>query len=620
MQINKDSAMLIDVQYIKESKKDKHPDYLYLIWKDLDKNEKYMQVIPEPKWDIYFEKPEFRNHDYNKNYQHLENCDKRTVKYKDTIFAIAEDMGELGRQKLQNCFSTGNYRGLKEFYIYPYVFGADYDIRAWYRFKWLEKFDNNRPKKLTKGFLDIEADGLETIGLPNPVFCPVDLVTLIDDSTKQSYTFALIGVECKEKDMSMMTPKEKQEEMKRREMYNHRLEQQEFISSNIDYLKEEAHKMFDESYPGYDYNFYFYKDERKMLVHLFQLINKLKLDFINIWNISFDMPYMMDRMKSLGLDPKEVMCHPDFPVKECYFAKDTKNFQVKNKSDFMHLSSYTIFTDQMINYAAIRKGQKELRSNKLNAIAHDVINDSKVDYSEDGDIKTLSYNNYLLYILYNIKDVLLQCGIEQKTYDNDTYYLTSYMNMTPYESEFKQTVKLRNAQYWFYVHDQKLVPGENVNGFLYNYTEAREDDDEDEDEEKKDEKFEGALVGNPELIGNFGVNMFGKKSNSVFKFSIDFDMSKFYPSVIDAMNVDPSTLIFKCILDSSQYDVRGGNIPYHGITDVQLVKDNNDSFKGDVAKEVFDNFQTRNYLSVAYKWLNAPSVNDIYEACLKELS
>ena len=170
MRINKDSAMLIDVQYIKESKKDKHPDYLYLIWKDLDKNEKYMQVIPEPKWDIYFEKPEFRNHDYNKNYQHLENCDKKTVKYKDTIFAIAEDMGELGRQKLQNCFSTGNYRGLKEFYIYPYVFGADYDIRAWYRYKWLEKFDNNKPKKLTKGFLDIEADGLETIGLPNPVF------------------------------------------------------------------------------------------------------------------------------------------------------------------------------------------------------------------------------------------------------------------------------------------------------------------------------------------------------------------------------------------------------------------------------------------------------------------
>ena len=49
MQINKDSAMLIDVQYIKESKKDKHPDYLYLIWKDLDKNEDVSIYVKLPK-------------------------------------------------------------------------------------------------------------------------------------------------------------------------------------------------------------------------------------------------------------------------------------------------------------------------------------------------------------------------------------------------------------------------------------------------------------------------------------------------------------------------------------------------------------------------------------------
>ena len=79
------------------------------------------------------------------------------------------------------------------------------------------------------------------------------------------------------------------------------------------------------------------------------------------------------------------------------------------------------------------------------------------------------------------------------------------------------------------------------------------------------------------------------------------------------MNIDPSTLIFKMILDPSQYDVRGGDIPYHGITDVQLVKENSDSFTGDVSKEVMDNFQTKNYLSTGYKWLNLPSINDIFE-------
>ena len=363
-----------------------------------------------------------------------------------------------------------------------------------------------------------------------------------------------------------------------------------------------------------DYRFYFYKDERKMLVHLFQLINKLKLDFVGVWNISFDIPYIMDRMEILGLDPKEVMCHPDFPAKECYFKKDKINFAVKNKSDFFHLTSYTIFFDQMVLYAAIRKGQSELRSNKLTYIAQREIGDAKLDYSEEGDLKTLGYKNWLLYVLYNIKDVLLQKGIEERTTDVDTYYVTSYQNITPYEDEFKQTKKLRNVQYLFYLRNG-LVPGENVNGIMYN-SEVKEADD---DEEEEDVKFEGALVGNPLLIDNFGMEMFGKKTNNIFRFNIDFDMSAFYPSTIFAMNIDPSTLIFKMIMNSNQYDVRGGKLPFNGITDVQLVEENSDSFSGDIAKEVMDNFQTRDYVSTAHKWMNLPSVNEVYNEMVKKM-
>ena len=611
MNIKKDSSMLLDIQYVKANKKNNTPDYLYVIWKDLDTNEKHLQVIPEPMMDIYFEKPEARNHKYNKNYARLEDVDKKTVKYKDIIYAIVDDMGDIGRQKLQNCFNSGNYSALKEFYIYPYVYGADYDVRVWYRYKWLESFDNDRPKPITKGFLDIEVDSLESVGLPDPLYNPIDLVTIIDTTTKTSYTFALIGVDCVKKDETKLSGKELEKEYERRKMYEHRMSQQDYWSSHVGELNQEAHKMFDESYPGMEYKFYFYKDERKLLVHLFQLINALKLDFICVWNISFDIPYIIGRLQTLGLNPSDVMCHPDFPVKECWFKKDTINFAVKNKSDFFHCSSYTVFTDQMINYAAIRKGQSELRSNKLTYIAKKEIGDEKLNYSEDGNIKTISYNNYLLYILYNIKDVLLQTGIEKRTTDLETYYITSYKNLTPYESEFKQTVKLRNVQYQSFM-SQNLVPGENVNGFMYNNREKEEDDDGDDDV-----GFEGALVGNPLLINEFGDYLFGHRTNSIFKYSIDFDMSAFYPSTIRALNIDPSTLIFKMILDSSQYDVRGGSIPFHGITDTQIVKKNGDSFTGDIAKEVMDNFQTKNYLSMGYKWLNLPSVNDVYNELKK---
>jgi hypothetical protein len=620
MKVNKDKSMLIDIQYIKPNKREGNPDYLYIIWKDLETNEKHMQAIPEPLMKVYFEKPEFRNHNYNKNYARLETLNGKVCKYKDIIFAIAEDMGDVGKQKLQNYFNTGNYRGLKEFFIYPYVYGADYDIRVWYRLQWLLTYDNDEVKHLSKGFLDIEVDSMEAVGMPDPVFCPIDLITIIDEDKSQSYTFSLIGVDCKDKDTTQMNQAGKEREMERRMMYAHRLKEQEYWSTHVDELKEKAHEMFDENYPGMEYNFYFYTDERKMLVHLFQLINTLKLDMIEIWNIGFDMPYIINRLEALGLDPKQVMCHPDFPVKECWFKKDTINFAVKNKADYMHLSSYTIFTDQMRNYAAIRKGGSELRSNRLTYIAQKEINDEKLDYSEDGNIKTVSYRNFLIYILYNIKDVLLQKGIEERTSDLDTYYLTSYKNITPYESEFKQTVKLRNVQYKSF-WQQGLIPGENVNGFLYNYESREEDDDEDDDDDKKkdDVGFEGALVGNPLLIEKFGDKLFGKRTNSIFKYSVDFDMSAFYPSTIRAMNIDPSTLIFKMILDSSQYDVRGGDMPFHGITDMQMVAGNKDSFEKDISKEVMDNFQTQNYLFFGHKWLNLPDVNQVYERLKKEL-
>ena len=34
--ISKDNAMLVDVQYVPENRREKLPDYLYLIWKNLD--------------------------------------------------------------------------------------------------------------------------------------------------------------------------------------------------------------------------------------------------------------------------------------------------------------------------------------------------------------------------------------------------------------------------------------------------------------------------------------------------------------------------------------------------------------------------------------------------------
>ena len=126
-----------------------------------------------------------------------------------------------------------------------------------------------------------------------------------------------------------------------------------------------------------------------------------------------------------------------------------------------------------------------------------------------------------MYVLYNIKDVLLQMAINEATDDSDTYYLYSEANLTPYENVFQQSIKLRNVIYKSFLNNGMIISNDFVgikyymnNGTYYavneHADELDEDSDSDEDDDKKSSKkkskFEGALVGNPTLITDFGVS------------------------------------------------------------------------------------------------------------------
>ena len=616
-----DRTMLLDVQYIKPNKKENIPDTLYLIWKDIDTGKKYLTTIDDPTVNIYFEKPEFRNHSLCHTYQYLTNLDVKEVEYKNIIQSIVEDSGEAGKRKLSEIYKSREFSRMKEMYMYPYVYGADYGIEALYRYYWLTEKDNDLDKNITKGFADIEVDFLHKKGFPDPSTCPIDLVTLVDKSGKTCYTFSLVfqNYNSKREDIERIKndiSEEKYNKLIAKDEYFCKLyegkhkQQREFIDHQED-IKKELHEMFDDKYGSLDYKFFFYEDERKMLVHLFQLINSLKLDFIEFWNFSFDIPFIYKRAEYLHIDPKSLFCHPDFKNQQCWFKEDKVHFDIKSKTDYFYCSSYTIYLCQMRTYAAIRKGRSELRSYNLNYIGKKEIKDSKYDYSEDGNLRSLSYRNFKKYFIYNIKDVLLQSGVEDVTNDLDNVYTTAYRTITPYDSIFKQTVKLRNVQYKSF-QSQGLVPGPNTNIFASSKS-KQSDDDEDDD------SFEGALVGDPRLNLKTGMKLYGKKTNNLFEYAIDMDMSAFYPSTIRALNIDPSTLIFKCIVPADQFDINGGDKPVHTISNIPLLPDKESDFKDDVAKECFDNFQTKNYLSMGKKWFNLPSMKDMYEQLKEEL-
>ena len=620
LKVNKEDIMLVDVQYVRPSRKYGTNDYLYVIYKDINTGEKFLHTIEEPKFTVYVEKEEYRDHKHNEIFKELDRLDPITIKYKDIYRFIASLEGDYGKDFLLQVFENKQYDRLKELLLYPYIFGADTDIRVWFRYNWMKNFNNDKVKPIKKAFADIEVDSFESSGMPDPRWNPIDLITYIDNDTKNAYTFALTGVDFYPKTHPNMTESELAHEEYRKKLYTKRTEQHMYWSTHVEELKEEAHKLFDESYPGFKYNIFFYDNELKMINHFFQVVNKLEPDMLAFWNIAFDIPYIIDRLVALGVDPAEIICHKDFPNKQCYFKKDKFHYEVKNKTDFFNVSSKTVYVDQMINYASIRKGQSELRSNKLTFIAKKEIGDEKLDYSDAGNIKTISYIDYKKYLLYNIKDVLLQYGIESKTEDMETYYTSSYENITPYEDVFKQTVTLRDYAYMDYL-DQGVVQGTNIN--IINRRSITEKSEFDEfgnireDKEDDDTTFEGALVGDPRLIDRFGVKLFDKMSDNVFKYSIDLDMSAFYPYTIIVNNIIASALSFKMVLEAKAFSNRGGKYKFNGYTDISLLPDEDDSFSGDISKELADNLQSRNYISLAHKWLNYPSVNEIYEKMMK---
>lgn len=568
-QLKDKDLMLINILYHYPRKVNNYNDYLDIIYKNNKTGKKHVTTIENPKMDIYFAK-ERGTVDYNRNFIHLKDAEKHTCDYKNILFYIAKEAGPSYMKWMNECAKT-NRGKMKNIHKYKDVFGSDYDIESWYRIQWFLNNNNGSKNKLTKMYLDIEVDSINVPGFPKSGECPVNAVGIMDQETMTMHVFLL---------------------------RNDKNPQIEEFENNIESFLEELSVDFDEVYGKIDYRFYMYDEEKELnlITDLFKLINTLKRDFLLIWNISFDIPFLIERIKNLNDDPVDIMCHKDFKIRDYSFKFDTKNFNVQNKTDVFKLSSYTVFMDQMELYGGMRKGGGEIRSFRLNAVAEHEIGDEKLNYSEEANIKTLAYVNYKKFVKYLIKDVLLQFGIELKTSDVDAAYQRAYVNVTPYEKIFRQTVFLKNRAYVEY-YKQGLMIGNNINIDYGNYVE----------EEEEKEKFEGALVADPKLNSHMGVKIGGIPSKYIFNNVVDMDFSSMYPYIIITFNIAPNTLIGKLIINDTIQGV------YNNALD-EFDK------KIDLGKDFIDNYMTDNLGMLGKKWFNLPGIEELTDKLEKEFN
>lgn len=606
---------LLNVTYIRPDKKRNQQECFQVIYKTEDGEVHYSDEPPNA--DIYIVKPEYRNYNYNKPQERIEHMDKITVPISQIRRAIADAAGEWGEMVVKRAEQQHNFRMLNELYKWPYCYGCDFQPEYYYYRNWYEKYKLGTPK-LTKAFLDIETDMMDYIvdmsDIPNSAFSPVNLITVILEDTSDVYTFVLKPYE------PHRLGRDDIDYAKRYKYYEKQKAAHEKMMSNISGMYNTLHKEFDEVYGELNYHIRDYDKEIDLIADVFRLLNTRKPNYCMMWNMRFDIQYLFHRIKALGYDPASVMCHWDFKNPRCSFREDHSTYLLEKQFDFFYCSSYTQYICQMRLYASIRKSQHKLRSVSLNAIGDRELHDRKVEYPEETNIITFPYEDWIRFIIYNIKDVLLQKGIERKTSDVMTYYTRSQTNVTPYNKIFRETHLLRNVREKYFEIDG-WVQGNNLNilGDYMDESEKRFYGEEDDDDDESEATFKGAINAEPLMNDYVGESVLGIPSNNVFANSMDYDMGAFYPSIKIASNMDPGTLLYKGSFINEEFI--SGEYLNRSLNDKYEEKDKNGNIRQlDITGEAVNTYVSHNMLTFGFNYFGLPDIADMYSEVMSRLA
>ena len=150
-------------------------------------------------------------------------------------------------------------------------------------------------------------------------------------------------------------------------------------------------------------------DELNLLHRFLDYYERNMPDVITGWNTKmFDMPYLVNRVRKLMGDKVVGRFSPWGKV-------NPRSVTIMNKKH----NFYDVLGIQQMDFLDVfRKfgySYGTLESYKLDHVAHVVLGENKIDYSEHGNLYTLYKEDYQKFIDYNVKDVELVQRMMEKT-------------------------------------------------------------------------------------------------------------------------------------------------------------------------------------------------------------
>lgn len=273
------------------------------------------------------------------------------------------------------------------------------------------------------------------------------------------------------------------------------------------------------------------------------------------------------------------MCPKEFKYKHARYFNDARSTDPANTKHIFDIASWSNWIDELVLYANITKPLGKEDSYTLDYIGKKLTGEEKDKYK--GSIKTLHFDDYFTFIMYNIQDVILLNDIENSTKHIDLLNNIAQMTKTRPSEALKKTVSIRNFAEGFYFEANKVMSNNHS------------------DTVPNTGKIPGAYVASPLSMSHVGIpDISGKPSNRIFKYATDMDFSSMYPNTIRQRNITPEAEI--------------GTIHYYDplVNDTEENQNNN----------FLDHFISNNGLKFSEDYYNLPKAEEIIESILEKES
>lgn len=290
------------------------------------------------------------------------------------------------------------------------------------------------------------------------------------------------------------------------------------------------------------------KDEADMIKQFLNILKKDKYDVFTGWNvIGYDIPFLYWRIDAVlnknqknFLDDYDENGNPPEDSSEEIFLDDDDDYSfddfddvpeetttASDGKDWTQLLSYfgvvrlwegkegrddkiTILGTSVLDYMDLYKkfAYTNLQNYKLNTVAKVELDDSKLNYQDEGNIFTLYFNNFDMYIQYNIKDVDLLIDLDIKLNFIKLVQLQGYKGYINFDVAANSNSKVNEYALYKRLTKKKLLWPDPY--------------------DRHKEQYPGAFV---------------QANPGFYDFAVSFDFESLYPGILRAFNLSPEMIV-----------------------------------------------------------------------------